>query len=332
MVQHLPSPDLANPSRPTIAQENPLIVLLGATAVGKTELSLRLCEQFSGEVVSADSRQIYVGMDIGTAKATPEEQQRVPHHLLDICRPDAPLTLAQYQALAYAAIDDIHRRGKVPLLVGGTALYIRAVVEGLRIPEVAPNPALRAELEQLLAQAGRAALFARLQAVDPVGAAAVDPQNPRRVMRALEIFAATGRSKVELEGKSPPPYRVLQIGLRRTRAELHARIDARVEQMIAQGFVNETRRLLDAGYAPNLPAMTSLGYREITAYLSGEMSLAQAIERIQIETHRYVRHQETWFRRMGDVEWFDPAAPETWDRVMQRVNEFLAQDRQEVSR
>ncbi|MEX1019775.1 MAG: tRNA (adenosine(37)-N6)-dimethylallyltransferase MiaA, partial [Litorilinea sp.] len=288
-----------------LGRQRPLVVILGATGVGKTALSLALCEQFHGEVVSADSRQIYVGMDIGTAKASAAEQARVPHHLLDVRTPAATLTLAEYQAMAYAEIDAIHARAGVPFLVGGTALYIRAVAEGLRIPEVPPNLPLRAELEAQLAQEGRAALFVRLQRVDPAAAAVVDPQNHRRVMRALEIFLTTGRSKVELEGSEPPPYAVLKIGLRRGRADLHARIDARVGQMVEQGLVAEVQSLLAAGYDPALPALTSLGYREIGAYLQGELTLPAAIERIQIETHRYVRHQETWFRRMQGVQWYD---------------------------
>ena len=215
----------------------PLIVLLGPTAVGKTALSLGLCEQFSGEIISADSRQIYRMMDIGTAKATPAEQARAPHHLIDIRRPDEPLTLAEYQRLAYQTIDKIHGRGNIPFLVGGTALYVRAVVDGLRIPEVPPNPELRAELEAFLETEGREALFQRLEQTDPATAAVIDGRNPRRVLRALEIFLITGRPKVELEGKDPPPYRTLLIGLSRNRAQLYERIDQRVDEMIAQGLV-----------------------------------------------------------------------------------------------
>ena len=282
-----------------------LVVLVGPTAVGKTELSLRLCELFGGEVVSADSRQIYREMDIGTAKATPAEQARVPHHLLDLRAPDQVLTLAEYQQLAYAAIDDIHRRGRVPFLVGGSALYVRSVVAGLRIPEVPPNPQLRAQLEDELAHSGLAPLTARLQQLDPATAAQIDLRNPRRVLRALEIVLITGQPKVALEGAEPPPYRMLQLALTRERGALHRRIDARVEQMVAEGLVEETKRLLAAGYAPTLPAMTSLGYREIIAYLHGNMTLSQALERIQIETHRFVRHQMTWFRKLPGLHWFD---------------------------
>lgn len=282
-----------------------LVVLVGPTAVGKTELSLRLCELFGGEVVSADSRQIYREMDIGTAKATPAEQARVPHHLLDLRAPDQVLTLAEYQQLAYAAIDDIHRRGRVPFLVGGSALYVRSVVAGLRIPEVPPNPQLRAQLEDELAHSGLAPLTARLQQLDPATAAQIDLRNPRRVLRALEIVLITGQPKVALEGAEPPPYSMLQLALTRERGALHRRIDARVEQMVAEGLVEETKRLLAAGYAPTLPAMTSLGYREIIAYLHGNMTLSQALERIQIETHRFVRHQMTWFRKLPGLHWFD---------------------------
>ena len=301
----------------------PLIVLLGPTAVGKTALSLDLCQAFAGEIISADSRQIYRGMDIGTAKATPAEQARAPHHLIDIRDPDETLTLAEYQALAYAAIDAIHARGHVPFLVGGTALYIRAVVRGLRIPNVPPNPALRAELEEFLAAQGREALYARLAALDPATAAVIDAQNPRRVLRALEIFLATGRSKVELEGEDPPPYRTLMLGLRRPRAALHARVDARVEAMVREGLIDETRRLL-ATYDPALPALTSLGYKEIGAYLRGEVDLPTAVAQIKIETHRYVRHQSTWFRKMPEILWFDldDASPAV---IRQAVAAFLAQ-------
>jgi tRNA dimethylallyltransferase len=288
-----------------VNEEPPLIVLLGPTAVGKTALSLSLCTRFNGEIISADSRQIYRMMDIGTAKATPAEQARIPHHLIDIRRPDEPFTLAEYQRLAYGAIDAIHARGHVPFLVGGTALYVRAVVEGLRIPEVPPNPALRAELEAFLAAEGREALFHRLEAVDPATAAAIDGRNPRRVLRALEIFLITGKAKVELEGREPPPYRTLLIGLSRARSLLYQRIDQRVDDMVAQGLIEEMEQILAADFDPALPALTSLGYREIQAYLEQSMSLDEAIAKIKTETHRYVRHQTTWFRKMNDIHWFD---------------------------
>ena len=283
----------------------PLIVILGPTAVGKTAFSLDLAARFDGEIVGADSRQIYRSMDIGTAKPSADEQARIPHHLIDAQRPDSHLSLATYQQMAFAAIDAIHRRRRVPFLVGGSALYLRAVTEGLQIPAVAPNPALRAELEAFAQENGRAALHARLQALDAPAAGRIHPHNLRRVVRALEIVQTTGRCKSELEAAAPPPYRILKIGLDLPRPLLHGRIDRRVVEMVAAGLVEETAALLEAGYSPNLPALSSLGYQEIAAYLRGEIPLAVAVERIQIETHRFVRHQYTWFRRMADVHWID---------------------------
>ena len=299
----------------------PLVVLLGPTGVGKTALSLALCRQFAGEVIGADSRQIYRGMDIGTAKPTAQERAQAPHHLVDIRDPDETLTLAEYQTLAYAAIDSIHARGHVPFLVGGTALYVRAVVRGLRIPHVPPDPALRAELEAFLTDHGRDALFQRLQTVDPRTAAVIDGKNPRRVLRALEIFLLTGQSKVDLEGEDPPAYATLLIGLRRERAALHQRIDHRVDAMIEQGLVEETRQLL-ARYDAALPALSSLGYPEMGAYLRGESTLDHAIKQIKFETHRYVRHQDTWFRKMEKIRWFE-VDQTTSAAVSACVSEFL---------
>ncbi len=304
-------------------QEKPLVVLLGPTAVGKTALSLDLAYRFRGEIVSADSRLIYQTMDIGTAKPTVDERVQVPHHLIDLCAPDVPLSVAEYQQLAYATIDDIHGRGHVPFLVGGTSLYVRAVVEGLQIPEVPPNPALRAQLEAVLAAEGREALYQRLLLLDPATAAVIDVLNPRRLLRALEIVITTGRSKVELEGANPPPYSILLIGLTRPREELYMRIDKRVVAMVDAGLVAETEALLTAGYAPTLPAMTSLGYREITAYLRGEMTLEAAITRIQLETHRFVRQQMTWFRKAANVQWFDLSEPGSNQAVVESIEQFL---------
>lgn len=300
----------------------PLIALLGPTAVGKTDLSLALCRQFRGEIVCADSRQIYRHMDIGTAKPSPQERAAVPHHLFDICLPNETLTVSQYQQMAYETIDAIHRRDHVPFLVGGSPLYLRAVVEGLRIPEVPPNPELRAELEAFAEAEGWQALYQRLQTLDPATAARTDGKNVRRVVRALEIFMTTGRPKVELEGKEPPPYRTLLVGLDRPRERLYQRIDQRAEEMVRNGLIDEVRWLLDAGYDPALPALSSLGYREFSAYLHGQMSRDEALEKLKTETHRYVRHQYTWFRRMKQITWFDMEETEPAE-IVACVHSFL---------
>ncbi|MYH62265.1 MAG: tRNA (adenosine(37)-N6)-dimethylallyltransferase MiaA [Caldilineaceae bacterium SB0675_bin_29] len=304
----------------------PLIVILGPTAVGKTSLSLDLAARFDGEIVGADSRQIYHGMDIGTAKPSAAEQARVPHHLVDIQPPDSQMALATYQQMAFGVIDAIHKRGRVPFLVGGSALYLRAVTEGLQIPEAPPNPALRAELEKFAQENGRAALHARLQESDPDAAAQFHPNNMRRVIRALEIVQTTGRRKSELESAAPPPYRILKIGLELPRPLLHERIDRRVHEMVAAGLVEEMASLLSAGYSPDLPSLSSLGYQEVAAHLRGEMTLTKAVERIQIETHRFVRHQYTWFRRIPDIHWYDISeAPLPAIRIL--VERFLQRNR-----
>ena len=303
----------------------PLIVIAGPTAVGKTAAAIALAralDERGAAIVSADSRQLYRGLDIGTAKPTLEERAAAPHHLIDILDPDEPFSLAQYAALARDAIAAIHARGRVPLLVGGTPLYVNALVEGWRLPQAPPDPALRAALETEAARDGLGALERRLGAVDPL-AAARGAGNARRIIRALEVYEATGLPMSAQEGKEPPPYRPLQLGLTLARPALHARIDARVERMIAAGLVGEVRALLDRGYSPDLPALSGIGYAEIVAHLRGETTLGEAIERIKANTHRYVRHQETWLRRNRALERFD-VADEGWQaRLIARAREWL---------
>jgi len=283
-----------------------LFAIVGPTAVGKTAISLQLAAALDGEIVSADSRQIYRGLDIGTDKASPAQQALVPHHLLDVVDPDHVLTLAEYQRAAYAAIDGIHSRGRQPLLVGGTGLYLRAVLEGLGIPEVPPNEDLRAELEAFAVAHGSLALHARLAALDPVAAGRIDHRNLRRVVRALEVCLLTGRPISDLQAAAPPPYHILRVGLTRPRNALYARIDQRVDEMLAHGLQVETQRLLDAGYSPQLPALTGLGYRQMIQYLQGEMGYDEAVAAIKQQTRRFVRQQYTWFS-LDDprIVWFD---------------------------
>ena len=244
-------------------------------------------------------------MDIGTAMPTPQDKAVCPHHLFAVREPDQPLTLAEFQALAVACIHDVVDRRKVPVLAGGTPLYLRSVTENLRIPEVEPMPALRKELEAKLVRWGPAPLYDRLQSLDPDTARAVDPSNGRRIIRALEIFVATGQSKVSLEGRGPPLWRMLKIGLTSPRPILHDRIDARVDAMMDAGLLTETDDLLAAGYDPGLPALSALGYRQLIQFRQGCGSLAEAVDAIKTSTHRYVRHQYTWFRRMKGIRWYD---------------------------
>jgi tRNA dimethylallyltransferase len=284
-----------------------LVVIVGPTASGKTALSIELAATLGGEIVSADSRQIYCGMDVGTAKATREQRVRAPHHLLDVVKPDAVLTLAEYQRLAYAAIDDILARGRLPILVGGTGQYVHAVVEGWSIPAVAPRPELRAELDEKAQLQGAAALHGWLAKLDPAAAAHIDYRNVRRVIRALEVCLVTGRPISELQRKNPPAYRIKQFGVMRRRPELYARIDTRVDQMLEDGLLEEVRRLVAAGYGWKLPAMSGLGYRQIGQYLQGEVTLAEAVALIKKQTRRFVHQQQTWFRANDPaINWLEP--------------------------
>ena len=299
-----------------IPGRSPLLVLVGPTATGKTRLALALAEHLPRrtrvkhmEAVSADSRQIYKCMDIATAKPSAADQKRLPHHMLDMVNPDETYTLAEYQADANAAIAAITAAGGLPLLVGGTGLYIRAVVDGLAIPEVPPNPALRSELDAIAAQEGPSALYALLARLDPVTAGSIDSRNTRRLIRALEVFLATGRSITLQQGRRPTPYQPFLLGLTSERAVLFHNADMRIDRMVECGVVEETRRLVTRGYGFELPSMSSLGYRELGAYLRGEMSLGAAVERFKISTHSYTRRQLTWFRPDARITWLDAALP-----------------------
>jgi tRNA dimethylallyltransferase len=299
----------------------PLLALVGPTAVGKTALSLHLAQTFSGEIISADSRLFYRGLDIGTAKPTPAERAAIPHHLIDICQPDQTLTLGEYQQMAYEAVAAVHGRHHLPLLVGGTGQYIQAVLEGWGIPRIPPQPALRTALEQL----GGAELGRWLAHLDPPAAANIDPRNVRRVIRALEVTLVAGVPITTQQRKTPPPYHTLILGLHRDRADLYQRIDARVRQMVADGLVAEVEGLLAKGYPWELPSLSGLGYRQLRPYLAGEQTLEEAIARIQFETHRFVRQQKTWFQPHDErIVWLDAADPDLFAQAETAVQTWLA--------
>ncbi|HEY1016370.1 MAG TPA: tRNA (adenosine(37)-N6)-dimethylallyltransferase MiaA [Herpetosiphonaceae bacterium] len=280
-------------------QQPPLIVAIaGPTAVGKTALALELAERLGGEIISVDSRLVYRGMDIGTAKPTAEERRRVPHHLIDLCAPDEDFSLARFQSLAYAAIGAALGRSRLPLLAGGTGQYLAAILEGWNIPEVAPQPELRARLVEEAGRIGNAGLHGRLAEIDPAAAQSIDPSNLRRVIRALEVWEVTGRRISELQQRTPPPYRILALDLERPRDELYARIDARVGQMIRAGLIAEVLGLVAAGFDWDLPAMSSIGYGEWAPLWRGEATAAACAQQLKWNTHHFARKQGAWFRRL----------------------------------
>ncbi|MAG36205.1 MAG: tRNA (adenosine(37)-N6)-dimethylallyltransferase MiaA [Dehalococcoidia bacterium] len=291
--------------RPTV------IALVGPTAVGKTVLSLEIAEALRAEIVSVDSRQVYQGMDIGTAKPTAAERARVRHHLLDVVAPDAEYSVALYRRQAHTIIARLRESGKPPLLVGGTGLYFRAVCDGLVLPPVPPQPELRAEWEARVAAGDLAGLVAELRRLDPVGADRVDLANPRRVIRALEVTKVSGRPFSSWQQRESPPFQTLWLGLTRPRAELYERINARVVGQIEAGFVDEVRGLVERGYDYDLPAMQAIGYREIGWYLQGRVSLDDAIASQQQATRRYARRQLTWFRPDERIRWLPASTART---------------------
>ena len=302
-----------------------LIVIAGPTAVGKTAAAMALADLVPAEVVCADSRVIYRGMDIGTAKPSPADRKQVAHHLLDIARPDHVVTLAEYQRLAGVAIAGIRARNRVPLLVGGTGLYIRAVIDGFQIPAAPPDWRLRATLEAEERTGGAGTLHRRLLQIDPEVARRIHPHNVRRVIRALEVQAKTGASISVLRRPAPgagderPPAQtaphvqvaprapgpVLMIALTADRARLYERIHRRIDQQLAAGLVEEVRALLAAGYAKTLPALQALGYKEMVPYLEGSVSLEEARAAFQRNTRRYAKRQLTWFRGDPRYRWLD---------------------------
>lgn len=296
-----------------------LTVVLGPTASGKSSLGITLAQHFHGEIVSADSRQIYRGLDIGTAKVTPEERALVPHHLLDVVAPEEIYTVAQYQQQAIAAINDIIGRDLQPLLVGGSPHYIQAVVDHLDIPAVPPQPELRTQLE------GRplATLLAQLEELDPQSAATIDRNNPRRVIRALEVCLVTGKPFSQQRGRAAPLYRCLLLGIQWPREVLYRRIDERVDERMRQGMVDEVRHLIEQGIGHERLEALGLEYRFISRWLRGEYgSEAEMAQRLKYAIHDFTRRQLTWFRKDERIVWIEGS--KTMEREAEKaVGAFL---------
>lgn len=283
-------------SQASLLQRPGIVVVAGPTAVGKTAFSIALAQKFGGEIINGDSRYFYQGVNIGVDKPTLIERQGIPHHLIDVLPAAGEMSLARYQDLANQTIFDVAQRGQLPILTGGTPQYINAVVEGWRIPRVPPDPSFRSRSEATAARDGGESLIRRLREVDRESAERCG-NNVRRVIRALEVFQATGIPMSAQQGKGPLPFDALELGLFRPREQLLQIIDRRIETQIERGLVQEVRQLLDAGVSANASSMSSIGYRQLLPYLAGEKSLESAIERIRFDTHRYVRHQETWLRK-----------------------------------
>lgn len=289
---------------PSARQANVLAVV-GPTASGKSRLGMEIAQSVGGEIIGADSRQVYRHMDIGTAKPPIEDRQRVRHHLIDIISPSEDYSVALYVRQARDAIANVLRRRGIPIVVGGTGQYVWALLEGWNVPEVSPDPSLREELQGRMKRHGLAALAGELQELAPVAARRIDLANPRRVIRALELALQNPNGEPEEPTRTPPPFHTTIIGIEVDRATLYDRINARVEAMFEAGWVGEVEKLLSMGFAPSLPAMSSLGYREICEYLRGEVMLDDAVETIKTKTRRFARQQRAWFRSNDErIRWF----------------------------
>lgn len=303
----------------------PLVAVIGPTGVGKTALAIQLAQRFDGEIVNADSRQIYLGMDIGTAKPTVAEQRAARHHLIDIRAPDEPLSLAEYLPMARQAIIDISRRRKLPILCGGTGQYAWALLEGWQVPEVPPDPAYRAELERRAEIEGTSALWRELNALDPNRSESIGPHNTQRIIRALEILHSTGEKIAAAVRSAEPPYEAFILGLTAERSVLYDRIDARFDSMMSVGLFDEARRLGENGYTLGTGPLASVGYSQLGAYIAGEVTLPEAIDRAKTQTHRLVRRQYTWFKLTDNrIVWLDATAELPVAEATQQVADFLS--------
>jgi tRNA dimethylallyltransferase len=301
-----------------------LVAVVGPTATGKTDLALRLALAFEGEIIGADSRQVYRWMDVGTAKPTPEQRAEIPHWLVDVADPDEEFGLARYLDLAQAALDDVWSRGRQPFLVGGTGQYVWALLEGWQVPRVGPDWDLRRDLEERAHREGTDALHAELSALDPEAARRLDPRNVRRVVRALEVIRRTGRPLSACQTRRPPEFQWVVLGLDLPSEELYRRIDARVDAMMEAGLIEEVRGLLARGYRSYLPSMSGIGYRQLCQHLAGELALEEAVVRIKTETHRLTRHQRNWFRLHDPrIRWIDVAVGDPFERARRMVESEL---------
>ena len=304
----------------------PLIILTGPTAAGKSDLAVRLAQRIRGEIISADSMQVYRQMDIGTAKIRTDEMQGIPHHLIDVKDPDEPFNVVIFQSLARDAMEKIYAKGHIPILTGGTGFYIQAVLRDINFAENDNDSSYRKELEQMAETHGPICLHQMLMEKDPESAAAIHPNNVKKVIRALEFLQQTGEkisdhNRTQAEQKSPYNFAYFVLTLDRER--LYARIDQRVDQMIEAGLVQEVKKLMDQGYDTHLVSMQGLGYKEICAHLKGECTLQEAIDQIKLGTRHFAKRQLTWFRREKEVIWLDKDSYTSEDEILQDMLKIL---------
>lgn len=309
------------------AEKISLIVICGPTASGKTALSVELAKALDAEIISADSMQVYRGMDIGTAKPTMEERQGVPHHLIDIIDPSQPFDVAQYCELARQAIADVRGRGKLPILAGGTGLYISTLVDHVELGETENDPAYRKEMESYAKEHGNHALHEMLRDIDPESYTSIHENNVHRVVRALEVYRQTGIPLSEHKRRSrlrPSPYDLCMIGLSwKDRQQLYARIDQRVDAMMAAGLQKEVEEIAQKGYNRNWSSMQAIGYKELLSALRGEMSMAQAVDTVKRESRRYAKRQLTWLRRDGRIRWIELDSSTTMEDVLRQARAIV---------
>ncbi len=311
-----------------MTQKIPVIAVQGPTASGKSATALAICEKYDGELISCDSMQIYRRMDIGTAKPTKEEMAWIPHHLIDICDPDEDFSAASFASVAQNVIADVHSRGKMPVLCGGTGLYLDSVLRGVEFGELEPAPAYRAELATFAEQNGNEALHAKLLAIDPTAASAIHPNNVKRVIRALEICKTSGMTKTEWDKRAiqnESPYEATLISLDyRDRETLYARIDRRVDIMMEEGLLEEVRALYTDGYlTPESTAGGAIGYKEIIPYIEGKLTAKEAADAVKLATRHYAKRQLTWLRRNPNINWLYPDDYATKDALFQAAFEII---------
>lgn len=304
-----------------------ILVIVGPTASGKTRMAVELAQRHNGEVISADSMQIYRTMDIGTAKPTKEEMGGIPHHMIDVADPEEDFSVARYVEMAARCVDDVLERGKLPIVAGGTGLYIDSLLSGRTFAPFSPDSALRGELERELAEKGGQAMLEALAQVDPEAAQRLHPNDHKRIVRALEVYRSTGKTITQHNRETqaiPPRYNALTIGLAfQDRQAMWRRIDQRVDEMVAAGLEDEVRRLLTSGISPKCTAMQAIGYKEFTQALSGEMTWQEATDVVKLRSRQYAKRQLTWFGRNPNTRWVRWDDPPEFEQGRRASTEYM---------